>query len=1248
MLFLARHAIRLNLTLLWLRGHQAWSAWSQAFWLLRFLSALLLPHVLHVSLTAPMFTYLTRAAPLVAFLAAGPDSPLGRVNGYFLFGFGVVGDAFLSLTQPVLHMWPELAFNAFTLASMALLSRWHGASFPDLPARVDQQLLLRLALIACVHWYSLHRMRRSGRSRARAAAVAGVRGSSSGGGSGGSAAADAAAGSMGSARDASEAAAAAHNSDGVVAAAGGSAGEVCGKDRSGINAGGSDGGAELGELGVATEEDRALDAAMAALTGGPHHYACNPDGAGDTRLPRHGAAQPSPSATAASVTVTAARIHRYIAAVQLNAEGAAAAAADGDALSAAAVAIRAAQQCVAEADADPLPALPLVPPPYRSAMRRRTTRIKIPGCDPTQIGPGFTQRLQTLAAARGALLSGVYIREGCIELVLDEELWPARITDAAARAATAAAAATRPGDTHFGPDAGHLDSDHLLGDEVTRGAQLEAAAAMLVAPAAVPGSAWGSASRVHALSAGVQALLGEMEAELAAWERAWGVAEVISEEAEGGLEDAAGAEAASGSAGEGAQLQDLSRRGDSAPVGLGGDDRSWWNLASLVEALQLNSHGAEAEGGGGGGDGNIRGGRVSVDITAVTQQVAQMGRAAAAARGSDSAFDLHEPLVVELQPRALLLPAAAAGAAATAGGGSAAAGAGAAVEAWEDGAKPLARLRAVVSGRAPFQIAADVMNAGGAVSAANADGEGLAVEVLLRCCGEYLRTRVVTIPAPTLEEAGDAPPVTVYEIELLQRPQCPVDGGCVMLVELRHKEHLGHIIPVVLLSGDGPDANGGAAASGAAIVSELQALTARVYDMRAAGSRNCMSVGELDDLLLDVGTCLGAAPTAGVSTAAAAAATTTTDTTTEADAVPRRRLQLELAAGLLRYVDTSAMLPATARRLRAYLASAIDDLRRSRPPTAAAAAAAAPLSSSVQDAVRAGDVAAGAGNLGEGASASAAPPAGAAAAGAAMSAGPATAAALQRPQFFDAVKEALGLRSRGPGPEAADEEAAYHAYAQPLIFAQGHVIQAVEALSLLALLFRARHDLLSRGNLTTLSGCCTGTATSLAWLLLPRPAWVRLVNALKIPCYVMYMLSKLMIGCLSFPTPPGLIPYQLGPAMLVMEGVLLPGSNLLPLPTALLITLVKWPLAIAMMLGSHATDSLLTAALVTFRVVLLALATTALCHAYLRYSFRVECWRRRQAAVAVGGANGAAGLDMLLGSRGSGADAAVWSKEKVE
>lgn len=39
-------------------------------------------------------------------------------------------------------------------------------------------------------------------------------------------------------------------------------------------------------------------------------------------------------------------------------------------------------------------------------------------------------------------------------------------------------------------------------------------------------------------------------------------------------------------------------------------------------------------------------------------------------------------------------------------------------------------------------------------------------------------------------------------------------------------------------------------------------------------------------------------------------------------------------------------------------------------------------------------------------------------------------------------------------------------------------------------------------------------------------------------------MAKIMIGHLGFPAPPGLTNYQLGPAMLIMEGVLLPGSCL--------------------------------------------------------------------------------------------------------
>lgn len=59
--------------------------------------------------------------------------------------------------------------------------------------------------------------------------------------------------------------------------------------------------------------------------------------------------------------------------------------------------------------------------------------------------------------------------------------------------------------------------------------------------------------------------------------------------------------------------------------------------------------------------------------------------------------------------------------------------------------------------------------------------------------------------------------------------------------------------------------------------------------------------------------------------------------------------------------------------------------------------------------------------------------------------------------------------------------------------------QAVEVLSLVALLYRARHQpLLSPSNATTMMGCLSGTLTAAAWGLLPRRRWEALVNAVKV------------------------------------------------------------------------------------------------------------------------------------------------------
>ncbi|GIL81276.1 hypothetical protein Vretimale_1093 [Volvox reticuliferus] len=69
--------------------------------------------------------------------------------------------------------------------------------------------------------------------------------------------------------------------------------------------------------------------------------------------------------------------------------------------------------------------------PYNPYIRRASLFTKIPGYEPDQITPGFEQRLALLVAALGGggsnsssrRLGWVYIRPGCVELLLEEEEW---------------------------------------------------------------------------------------------------------------------------------------------------------------------------------------------------------------------------------------------------------------------------------------------------------------------------------------------------------------------------------------------------------------------------------------------------------------------------------------------------------------------------------------------------------------------------------------------------------------------------------------------------------------------------------------------------------------------------------------------------------------------------------------------------------------------------------------------------------
>ncbi|KXZ52961.1 hypothetical protein GPECTOR_8g334 [Gonium pectorale] len=59
------------------------------------------------------------------------------------------------------------------------------------------------------------------------------------------------------------------------------------------------------------------------------------------------------------------------------------------------------------------------PAGYRPFIRHVTQVVKLRGCQPEQLGPGWEERLGEELAAQGLTLAGAYVRAGCIELLLE-------------------------------------------------------------------------------------------------------------------------------------------------------------------------------------------------------------------------------------------------------------------------------------------------------------------------------------------------------------------------------------------------------------------------------------------------------------------------------------------------------------------------------------------------------------------------------------------------------------------------------------------------------------------------------------------------------------------------------------------------------------------------------------------------------------------------------------------------------------
>ncbi|KAG2436326.1 hypothetical protein HXX76_006636 [Chlamydomonas incerta] len=1054
--------------------------------LLRAAAYFALPLPLYLQVAAPLCTYAARAAPFASWCLAGPGGPggagLSMTSGLVLFRINPVGDAFLALSSEPLIAPAELAFNAFTLVAVWLLTSWHGTHFAHLGAALVPQLLLRLASISVIHTLARYR-RGHGRVEAASAAACGARSAEE----------------KTSSRDVALAACA-ERKDGGMGRLEGLEGEAALQRPDGMRGSASVSQMPSNRGGASTSESSSTggssrrSVSCSAGTGEAMYYTTDP---GQARHTYTAAADVMADGDAAAAMAAAFESALPWEVAALNAGHSAAGPCDAHATYAAGAghAGMGASPFLSDPQAaHPLPNEPqqqqqqqqypgLLPagaqPAYRSVVRRRTTRIKVPFAEPEQLSPGFMQRLQDVAAQHGVVLAGVYVRPGCIELLLDLEVWSTG-SDAGSDASMATGAAGTDFLISSGSGGGAAKDEQERLEQV-----LMALGLQLQAPAV--------AAQPQAKE--------QRRAEQEEQEGLPALRRLMREQP--------------------VQVDCADLQATQVPVQLGVTEQP-----QRAHAQPHSSHGPE----------------LPATVLAVKPRVAV-------------AAGLPTPLTLKLR---LLAPAA--------------------------------------------SLVPKLITPGGSHAKPSPE-PGWNVEALVRCRGEYLPTRLQSFVAANGGGGDVRTGMTEMDAEVQVHMDAPLHTPTVLMVEIRCCGRLGTSAPLLLL--------------GAA---EL------LPDLEAAVAGLAPRPDDLSALLLDVATWLQLTAEGGQGAAATA-------TATACCATPSREALARLGAHLYEYASLHALpvLAACARRgleaaglpLPTPFVAGPESLtpggnlcqnvqqqeqqrvggprpepraqhqpRRLAPPEQTSGACTSALSG-----------------------ASVSPPQAEADAGAGTGHQP----------VVQLLRQSL-LRAVGWERGAAAEEAAFEAYAAPLVFAHIHFIQAVEALSLAALLFRARHDLLSAANLTSLCGCFAGTLACVCWPLLSRAAFVRLVNGLKVPRYALYMLAKAMIGFLGFPAPPGINAYQLGPAMLVMEGVLLPGSNVLPFRTAALITGAKWPLGVAMMLRSGATHHLPTALWLCGRIVLLALATTAACHTQMRFSFALHRRRMAKAKAQAGVAQGAAGV----------------------
>ncbi|KXZ49408.1 hypothetical protein GPECTOR_21g634 [Gonium pectorale] len=824
---------------------------------------------------------------------------------------------------------------------------------------------------------------------------------------------------------------------------------------------------------------------------------------------------------------------------------------------------------------------------YRPFIKRTTFLAKIPGHDPSELTPGYVERLAALVAssqgggcgsgASQRRLAGVYVRRGCVELLIETEEWG--VGDAGEGEDGLA------GEQEFDDDDDDLDADldALCADGLPAPMRPDPGLPGTPPPLSPHATRRGGAAG-HQLHA----------------DRSRRPSYPAAPNAEAGVEGQFSFPAAC------AQSRDTSGRssaGSSGPGGRAGSDGSL-DLAAIIRALQLHDDPDSASASADEDEMNAsmeqfrndaapaaKGCDVgmSEDLQAGREPGAGAGASPRGARalsrgdsGLQSAYLIDVDYerqagieVITLHPR-VLLPRRLSGtpqhgeaaqdddrsrlaprAQPSAPTGSADAAA-ASAPSPDDDLRPGSTviLRAVVSCAADLQPGCPPSP----------------LEVLVRSHSRYVPVRARwTRMGPAAAVPG---PSHVAEVEMEAEAELRLAPG----------SRAGPVTDVAAR----PDVN----------LPQLLDL-----ELLEVPSRPGLALNELDEFLIDFGTfefhstAVMGPTAAAVAGAGAGLGGEAAPLTASLDAISFSRL-FSLGTHLLRYVIACNWVHTAAhmRQLMAALHAGAEGPGAAAPPWAAVRAAALPRPGARPAQAQAAPAAGG--SSGDGGD-------------------------FRCLQAAESVGSGDGghrllalLLLAGQGRRAVpDDEAAFQEYADSWVFNQGRFLLWMDLLSLVALLFRTRSDLLAPSNMTALTACCGGALTMMAQPFLSRASWARLVNAYRFPRFVFYSATKCMVAFLGFPPPPGVVPYATGIGLVVMEGVLVPGASLLPTPVACVALALLCVSTACMLHTCGATVSF--AAFAALRTWVVGVLTTVVCHMYMRLCFsRHQQRQHRRAADA--------------------------------